>query len=125
MLMEKKSVNSILADPLWRKDSDGKIIFAEYGGKTPWIYFKSDLERRCLYWLEAYFNHFGVIPDFCRNKCWKVAIKPDTLIGLFELSDFLEKSDFICKCGMDIRDYTFGPPLLISLPFPDHILLIP
>ncbi|KKN27439.1 hypothetical protein LCGC14_0864540 [marine sediment metagenome] len=107
--MEEKRVNKILADPMWCKNGDGKITFAEYRGTTPWIYFKSDPERRCIYWLAAYFEHFGVIPDFCRNRCWKVAIRPDTLSGLFGLSDILEKSGFMCKCGMDLRDYTFGP----------------
>jgi len=74
-------------------------IFANYGGRN----------KFCGWWNEFYCGKFKVIPSHCRFACWKTVIKPRNLSELFEVYAVLRMLDLPSKCGMDLRDYTYGP----------------
>ena len=78
---------------------------------TPWVHVKLDQGRECHMNLSILFKYFGIIPKQCR-QCWKVVVRPRTLVELFKLLELeIELSDkygYACKCGIETRDYTHG-----------------
>jgi len=75
---------------------------------NPWVHFGKAKGMPCYIRHALYFNAFGMIPEFCVKSCWKTIIKPYTLSDLFRINDYLEEGDLTAKCGLDIRDNTFG-----------------
>jgi hypothetical protein len=74
----------------------------------PWIFFGDSGHMPCRLRQELYFNYFGMIPEHCAYKCWKVVMRPSTVAGLFELHDLMDDLGVHAKCGTDLRKNTFG-----------------
>lgn len=77
----------------------------------PWI-FVGDTGPQCGVWNEVYWQEYKIIPRKCRESCWKVVIRPQTVAELFNLLLLMKQlhaiHGFTGKCGIDVRWYTFG-----------------
>lgn len=73
---------------------------------TPWIFVEDALHPHCMFWNGIFFEHFGLIPRYCRTRCHKVVVKPRTVRELFDLYHLMNHLGFPSKCGIDRRDYT-------------------
>lgn len=76
---------------------------------SPWIFFNTAPHSFCRKWLYLYFFDFGLIPKFCGCKCHKVVAKPNTVAELFEVEKLGRALGYPGKCGINLRDYVFGP----------------
>jgi hypothetical protein len=86
---------------------DGKITQdTRPAWDTPWIHQKSAPNRNCgLY--HIYYNVFGFIHSRCQ-ECWKVVIRPRTLVELDQLMDIEKRLDLPSKCGIEKRETVCG-----------------
>lgn len=73
---------------------------------SPWIFVEEALQPHCMLWNGIYFEHFGLIPKFCRLRCHKVVVRPRTVAELFRLYHLMKHLSYPSKCGVDRRDYT-------------------
>lgn len=91
--------------------SDGRIAHGTEAQptNTPWIFIQDSPKRHCEIWNQVYFQHFGLLPSFCRFCCWKIVLKPANVADLFKLEKLLDTFNLPSKCGMDLRDYSFWP----------------
>ena len=75
----------------------------------PWIFTNYNARRKhCSHWNSVYCGEFGLIPVFCRTRCWKTVVKPRNVKELFQLFEVFKMLDLPSKCGMDLRKYTYG-----------------
>jgi hypothetical protein len=74
---------------------------------SPWVFFNQDIHpgMRCDVFLSVLYPYFSVISSRCR-ECYKVMVKPRTIVELFELHDMMKEMGVHCKCGVDKRPYT-------------------
>lgn len=93
---------------------DGKIkLLTQPSISSPWVFLKHGRFRHCGNW-QLWHEHFKdvgphtYIPSGCQN-CWKVVIRPQNVMELFQLLDVLRGSDLPSKCGMDVRTWTKQP----------------
>ncbi len=92
--------------------SDGKLhLIARIAEDLPWIYPNPPEDRNCLIYQIIFFKLFKLIHSRCL-KCWKVVVRPRTVVELFGLlelqEDIVAKDKNIkCKCGIENR---FGVP---------------
>lgn len=88
--------------------SDGKIIRRNIGmaHNSPWVFVKV-LERRCDLAHNVFLKYFEMIPSYCRD-CWKVVVRPNTLVELFSLYELQKHMDVEAKCGIEPRDTVHG-----------------
>ena len=86
---------------------DGVITRASrMSHNTPWIHIKQAPNRHCgLY--QTYFQRFGFIHSTCQ-ECWKVVVRPRTLIELHKLLELQKVLDLPSKCGIEKRDTVHG-----------------
>lgn len=97
----------------WRIDMvSGKITMRGMEGmqqSPPWIYTNPDDKKTCAV-SRAIFEMCRFVPNECMG-CWKVVVKMDRVVDLFELLNWqLEyakgyKTDRFCKCGIELREY--------------------
>jgi len=97
--------------------ADGKICatFQGYGWDTPWHHIQSDVFLDCNTWHRVMFDMFSrtlpkerqFVPSCCQ-QCWKVVVRPKTLLGLFALLHLQIKMDRPSKCGAEIRESVHG-----------------
>lgn len=74
---------------------------------TPWIHVKHDFDAHCEIYHRVFFDEMKVIPTYCRN-CWKVVIRPRTLVELFDLYELEKDLDRPSKCGIEVRSSVHG-----------------
>jgi hypothetical protein len=75
---------------------------------TPWVFIAKGRHKFCGIYNGIMCQQHNLIPTYCRFQCWKTVIKPRNLAELFRLYNVLTRLQLPSKCGMDIRDYTFG-----------------
>jgi len=86
----------------------------------PWAFFGHPTvsARNCHLWTKIMFDHFDLVPKFCRFRCHKVVAKPSTVTDLIKLFHFASALPFLVeglltipqgKAGIDRRDYTTNP----------------
>lgn len=75
---------------------------------NPWVFYGKAKGMPCFIRHSLYFTAFGVMPEYCVNSCWKTVIKPCTLSDLFKVNDYLKETDKTSKCGLDLRNFSFG-----------------
>lgn len=75
--------------------------------ETPWVYVQTDPEARCDVFHRVFYNILDHIPTYCRN-CWKVVVRPKTLVQLFDLYEIQKEMGVPCKCGIERRDSVHG-----------------
>jgi hypothetical protein len=73
----------------------------------PWAYVRSDPRTRCDIYHRVFFDVLKHIHSYCR-ECYKVVVRPRTLVELFDLYEMQCEMDVACKCGIEVRDTTAG-----------------
>lgn len=100
-----------LLDPLLRQGGgyharieDGKFVpnMGVMAIDAPWVYVKSDTSLRCDIYHRVLFNVVGMIPSRCR-ECYKVVVRPRTVVELFDLYEIQREMGVPCKCGVERR----------------------
>jgi len=74
---------------------------------APWVYIQHDPTIRCELYHRVFFNILGHIHSRCR-ECWKVVVRPQTVVQLFDLYEFQREMGVPCKCGMELRSTVCG-----------------
>lgn len=77
------------------------------GWDAPWVYVQSDPCARCDLYHRVFFNVLDHIHSYCR-ECWKVVVRPQTLVQLFDLYELERELGVPCKCGIELRDSVEG-----------------
>jgi len=96
---------------------DGKICVTSpaLAWDTPWDHVVHGAFLDCQRWHTVLFDLFSrtlppgqsFVPSGCQ-QCWKVVVRPKTLIGLFALLDLQKHLDRPSKCGIEVRHYVNG-----------------
>lgn len=99
------------------RDEDGKIVVTNPATSfdTPWHHVSHDPFLDCQKWHAILFELFSktlpdgraFVPSPCQ-QCWKVVVRPQTLLGLFSLLEIQLKLNRPSKCGVELRPYVFG-----------------
>ena len=87
--------------------SDNRITRDHTAGiiESPWVMHNIDKrDKNCALLHELTFKHYGVIPKQCFG-CWKVVVRPKTVVDLFKLSELQETLTYPCKAGIETRAY--------------------
>ncbi len=83
-----------------------------------WIFFSNTTDRRdCYLYHTIFYNVFGLVPEFCRFRCWKVVTKPRNVRELIQFYQLMLAMPLTYgfinplhgKCGIDTRSYTKDP----------------
>lgn len=88
---------------------DAKLVprLPSIGYESPWIYVQSRPEARCDIYQKVFFGVLKHIHSYCR-ECWKVVVRPRTVVELFDLYELEREMGVPCKCGMEVRDTVNG-----------------
>jgi len=99
------------------RDEDGRIVVTEpaVAFDTPWHHVAHDAFLDCQRWHSILFELFSkrlppgraFVPSSCQ-QCWKVVVRPQTLLGLFNLLELEMALGRPSKCGIEVRPYVFG-----------------
>lgn len=99
------------------RDEDGKIVVVTpaLAFDTPWHHVAHDAFLDCQRWHSILFEFFSknvpdgeaFVPSACQ-QCWKVVVRPQSLLALFSLLELEMKLDRPSKCGIEPRPYVFG-----------------
>lgn len=99
------------------RDEDGKICVTtpSMGWETPWHHIVHDAFLDCHRWHTVLFDLFSrnlppnesFVPSACQ-QCWKVVVRPRSLLGLFALMNLQVKLQRPSKCGIETRPYVHG-----------------
>ena len=86
---------------------DGKLSReSRLSHNTPWIHQKQARNRNCgLY--HIYYQQFGFIHSTCQ-ECWKVVVRPRTLVELHKLLELQKAMDLPSTCGSEKRPTVCG-----------------
>lgn len=106
-----KKIEKLIERGEFKIGPSGRLIAGNPQGakNIPWIFLNLNTRHKfCGIWNSIYCGRFHLIPSPCRFGCWKVVIKPKTLKELFVVYEVLKSLDLPSKCGMDLRDYTYG-----------------
>ena len=120
--MEKVEINGDLFESLHKNNFIRALIDAGVLGKTrrvnletgmieltlppgsqdiqhDWIHTRQDKDEECGPY-HTMFKAFGFIPTPCLS-CWKVVVKPRTIVELFKLYNLQVDLNRQCKCGIE------------------------
>ena len=88
---------------------DGKFVPRQVSSavEVPWVYVKTDPNSRCDIAHTIFHQILNTIPPYCR-ECYKVVVRPRTVVELFNLYEFQRMMDVPCKCGIEKRDTVNG-----------------
>jgi len=99
------------------RDEDGKICVTipSLAYDTPWHHVMNDAFFDCQRWHSILFDLFSAtmplkeafVPSACQ-QCWKVVVRPQTLLSLFALLNLQKHMDMPSKCGIEVRSYVHG-----------------
>lgn len=116
----REKLMSLVQSGGFRYDSDKRRLVPRLQNRldTPWAFFGCSVNgRNCHLWTKIMFKHFGLVPAFCRFRCYKVVVKPRNVAELIRTYHFASAIPFIVdtltipigKAGMDLRTYTDNP----------------
>jgi len=74
---------------------------------APWIYVQPLISARCHLYNRVFFESLSHIHSYCRN-CYKVVVRPRTIVELFDLYELQREMGVPCKCGLERRDTVHG-----------------
>jgi len=93
---------------------DGKLfVDLSMATDTPWHHIKYDPALNCHTWhtllFDVVFPQLGkkYVPIKCQ-QCWKVVVRPKTLLGLFALEAIQTALGHSSKCGIEVRPSVGG-----------------
>lgn len=93
------------------RNGDGKLV-AEKGPthNTPWHHVVHSYYLDCFTWNSIMFEKVlqqKFVPSKCQN-CYKVVVRPKTLIGLMQLLEIQKLMNVPAKCGAEVRKTVSG-----------------
>jgi hypothetical protein len=105
----------------WTLNKDGKVemIRNMVAINTPWVHHGHTGWAKCMLWNNVMFRavsqnigkHFAdmgpFVPSGCQN-CFKVVVRPQTLIQLFALDELEIRLGRPSKCGIELRESVHG-----------------
>lgn len=105
----------------WIMDNNGKLVQNKttYPIDSPWVYHGDTSQYKCFLWSRIMFHTVSVrmpqlfadgkpfVPIGCQN-CYKVVVKPRTVVELFGLDELQGSLDRPCKCGIEVRESVHG-----------------
>jgi hypothetical protein len=94
----------------WKLDEhDGRFVHVNSatGHSAPWVYVKNVEGLRCDILKGVFFDVLGHIPLQCRN-CYKVVVRPRTVVELFDLYELQKIMEVPCMCGREMRPEVNG-----------------
>lgn len=116
----EQGIQRILTSGMGYIDHDTGLIRFQNKAMQPssnWLFFGyTTALRDCFLWHSIMFNHFHLVPEFCRLRCYKVVVKVRNFIEAIKfrnvmLSAPLIRADLVPmhgKVGMDERWYSSG-----------------
>lgn len=96
--------------------SDGKIVCKTFPAwNTPWHHVRHAIGLNCFLWHQLMFlnifpripNGNKWVPSDCHN-CFKVVVRPQSLVGLHALLNLQKQLDYPSKCGAEVRPTVHG-----------------
>jgi len=104
----------------WVVQDNGRLRpkFKQFATETPWVHH-GHAGFDCFVWSSIMFNIVSLnmgnlfiggkpfVPSGCQN-CYKVVVRPKTLVQLFALNDLQERSGRPSKCGIEVRPSVHG-----------------
>jgi len=96
-----KAKGGVAANLLLLHDGQYELpIRASHQTDTPWVHVKQDPHRNCMLYHTIIFQCFDFIPEPCL-ECWKVVVRPRTVLELFKLYNLQVGLDEYSKCGIE------------------------
>lgn len=93
------------------RDGDGKIyVEATQAWDTPWHHIKHSGHVNCHLWHRIMFDVIfqkRFVPSECQ-QCWKIVVRPQSLLQLFALLELQKRLDRPSKCGIEVRESVHG-----------------
>lgn len=100
---------------LFISSKTGKITYALKPAEQhdiPWCFPPGANHLHCWYYHRILFDHVSkrlpaqirFVPSFCQ-ECYKVVVRPETLVGLCELFRLQCRLEYPSKCGVEHRPY--------------------
>lgn len=88
---------------------DGKFVPRNIASAydVPWVYTKTDPKSRCDIFHNVFHQIDKHIHSYCR-ECYKVVVRPQNLVQLFDLYEVQRRLDVPCKCGIERRESVYG-----------------
>ncbi len=104
-----KFFESAIDEQRLRFTSDGKLKeFKRLTKDIPWLYTKEmkdfPTQKQCSIYLTYFLDNLGFIHSFCHD-CYKVVVRPKTVVQLFKLYDIQRDMGLPSKCGVETRSY--------------------
>lgn len=87
---------------------DAKFVprLASLAEESPWVYVK-DANARCDIYNKVFYQCLHHIHSRCR-RCWKVVVRPRTILELLDLYELEKEMGVPCKCGIEVRETVNG-----------------
>lgn len=116
----ENAIRTILRKRLGRFDANRQLIVPageDMLFDTNWLFCGNTVASRdCYLWHSIMFEHFNLVPEYCKLHCYKVVVKVRNFAEAFQFFNLLNASAAIeanlCsihgKCGIDSRHYTHG-----------------
>jgi len=91
------------------RQEDGKFVPKAIGSayNVPWVYVQTDPKARCDIYHNIFHQVHKYVHSYCR-ECYKVVVRPRTLLELFDLYELQVRMDRPCKCGIERRESVHG-----------------
>jgi len=74
---------------------------------APWVYVQHDPTLRCDLYHRVFYQTLDHIHSRCR-ECWKVVVRPQTVVQLLDLYELQREMGVPCKCGLERRTTVCG-----------------
>lgn len=75
--------------------------------KNPWIFGKMTDWQNCALWHQIFFSKLGMLPYPC-FECWKVVVRPQTVVDLMKFHEWQMTLDRPGKSGIELRPTVCG-----------------
>lgn len=113
-------IGGMLASGTFAFDAEKGMLVPKLQGDfhTPWLHLNGTTSNRdCYRWHSIYFRHFQFLCEYCREKCYKVVVKPRNVLELIQFYGLMQAMPFLFgfftplngKAGVDNRPYTHVP----------------
>lgn len=97
------------------RETNRIVLRGTPGIHTPWVHQKHIVELDCRLWHKIMFDIVNprlapearFVPSGCQS-CWKVVVRPKTVVQLFLLHELQSKMDIPSKCGIERRSTVEG-----------------
>jgi len=88
---------------------DGKLVprLPSVGYDAPWVYVQAADAARCDLYTTVFFKTLRWIHSYCR-ECYKIVVRPQTVVDLFKLYELQREMGVPCKCGLERRNTVCG-----------------